>query len=161
MEGEVLKPKIVLFLCTGNYYRSRFAESLFNHLARQRGLGWEATSRGLALERGLHNIGPISQHTLAGLAARGITLVPEVRGPRALNEGDLASAHHIIAVNRDEHLPLLELKFPRYVEQVEFWQVDDCDVALPDEAMAQIERSVIRLISRSCAPEPGDATHDA
>ena len=25
--------KTVLFLCTGNYYRSRFAEELFNHEA--------------------------------------------------------------------------------------------------------------------------------
>ena len=108
MEIEALKPKITLFLCTGNYYRSRFAELLFNHLAKQRGLDWQATSRGLALERGVNNVGSISQHTLAGLAARGITLVGEVRRPRALNESDLASAHHIVAVNRAEHLPILE-----------------------------------------------------
>jgi protein-tyrosine phosphatase len=38
LEIEALKPKIMLFLCTGNYYRSRFAELLFNHLAKQRGL---------------------------------------------------------------------------------------------------------------------------
>jgi hypothetical protein len=47
LENEALKPKIMLFLCTGNYYRSRFAELLFNHLAKQRGLDWQATSRGL------------------------------------------------------------------------------------------------------------------
>ena len=64
MEIEALKPKIMLFLCTGNYYRSRFAELLFNHLAKQRGLDWQATSRGLALERGANNVGSISQHTL-------------------------------------------------------------------------------------------------
>jgi protein-tyrosine-phosphatase len=34
----------VLFLCTGNYYRSRYAEELFNHLARAEGLGWRAFS---------------------------------------------------------------------------------------------------------------------
>ena len=49
-------PKRVLFLCTGNYYRSRFAEILFNQLAPTRGLNWRADSRGLArlweLERG-------------------------------------------------------------------------------------------------------------
>jgi protein-tyrosine phosphatase len=148
LEIEALKPKIMLFLCTGNYYRSRFAELLFNHLAKQRGLDWQATSRGLALERGVNNVGSISQHTLAGLAARGIALVGEVRRPRALNESDLASAHHIVAVNRAEHLPILERKFPQCIEQVEFWHVHDCDFARPDEALAQIESSVLGLINR-------------
>lgn len=152
METKALKPKIVLFLCTGNYYRSRFAELLFNHLAKQRDLDWQATSRGLALESGVNNVGPISQHTLAGLAARNVALVAEVRRPRALNESDLAGAHHIVAVNRTEHLPILERKFPRCVEQVEFWHVHDCDFANPEEALAQIERSVLGLINR-CASE--------
>lgn len=35
----------VLFLCTGNYYRSRFAEIYFNALAAQRGSPWRADSR--------------------------------------------------------------------------------------------------------------------
>jgi protein-tyrosine phosphatase len=42
--------KTILFLCTGNYYRSRFAEELFNHHAERAGLYWVAQSRGLALE---------------------------------------------------------------------------------------------------------------
>jgi protein-tyrosine-phosphatase len=41
--------KTVLFLCTGNYYRSRFAEVLFNSVAGKLGLSWVASSRGLAL----------------------------------------------------------------------------------------------------------------
>jgi len=61
------KVKTVLFLCTGNYYRSRFAEELFNHHAERAGLDWTAQSRGLALERGAHNVGPISPVALHGL----------------------------------------------------------------------------------------------
>ena len=41
----------VLFLCTGNYYRSRFAEALFNSLAKRAELNWTADSRGLATDR--------------------------------------------------------------------------------------------------------------
>ena len=36
--------KTVLFLCTGNYYRSRFAEILFNSVAGRMGLPWKASS---------------------------------------------------------------------------------------------------------------------
>ena len=35
---------VVLFLCSGNYYRSRFAEHLFNHLAAA-DRGWQAQSQ--------------------------------------------------------------------------------------------------------------------
>jgi protein-tyrosine phosphatase len=42
--------KTILFLCSGNYYRSRFAEEQFNHHAELAGLDWVAQSRGLALE---------------------------------------------------------------------------------------------------------------
>ena len=36
--------KQVLFLCSGNYYRSRFAEHLFNWLAAKVNLSWRADS---------------------------------------------------------------------------------------------------------------------
>ncbi len=60
----------ILFLCTGNYYRSRFAEILFNRLAKSRGLSWKAESRGLALDLATDNVGPISQFALQGGISR-------------------------------------------------------------------------------------------
>src|SRR5207249_1727138 len=39
----------ILFVCTGNFYRSRFAEAVFNHYAKQRQSPWRAFSRGLAV----------------------------------------------------------------------------------------------------------------
>jgi protein-tyrosine-phosphatase len=48
----------VLFLCTGNYYRSRYAEELFNHIARAEGLGWRAFSCGAAEQAFPENVGP-------------------------------------------------------------------------------------------------------
>ena len=46
--------KTVLFLCTGNYYRSRFAGHVFNDRARKGGIAWLADSRGLALDETEH-----------------------------------------------------------------------------------------------------------
>src|SRR6185369_2827587 len=41
------EPRRVLFLCSGNYYRSRFAELFFNHLPAAEGLSYRADSAGL------------------------------------------------------------------------------------------------------------------
>ena len=62
----------VLFLCTGNYYRSRFAEVLFNSVAGRMGLPWRASSRGLALERGVNNVGPMAVSAVQALESRGL-----------------------------------------------------------------------------------------
>lgn len=145
--------RVVLFLCTGNYYRSRFAELLFNHLASQDELDWVAISRALALDLGSHNVGPISQAAVEGLIERGIPHEEEFRSPIGLQENDLANANHIVAVKRDEHLPLLERRFPRWAERVEFWLVHDLDLAPPWEALAQIDRNVRDLIQRLRTPD--------
>lgn len=60
--------RTVLFLCTGNYYRSRFAEEIFNARAAALGLDWRAESRALAIERGKNNVGPISPLVRSALA---------------------------------------------------------------------------------------------
>ena len=143
-----MRRKTVLFLCTGNYYRSRFAELLFNHLALQDSLDWVAISRALALETGSGNIGPISNAVVEGLVERGIMPEDGFRYPIGLEENDLALASHIIAVKRDEHLPLLKRRFPLWVEQVEFWRVHDIDLAPPREALAEIDQNVRGLIER-------------
>ena len=64
--------KTVLFLCTGNYYRSRYAEVLFNSVAGKMSLPWKASSRGLALERGVNNVGPMEVSAVKALEARGL-----------------------------------------------------------------------------------------
>ncbi len=138
----------VLFLCTGNYYRSRFAELLFNHLAPSHGLPWRAFSRGIAIELGVGNIGPIAASTLAALIRRSVALEAEHRHPLPLAETDLSFAGHIVALKRDEHLPMLAEKFPGWVGRVEFWHVHDIDQAHPRDALPQIEREVLGLLER-------------
>src|SRR5947209_7304175 len=100
----------ILFLCTGNYYRSRFAEMLFNHLARAEGLAWQATSRGLALERGAGNMGPMSMTALIRLRQLGIPIEADLRLPRHLSEDELADADLVIALKEAEHRPLLSAR---------------------------------------------------
>jgi len=138
----------ILFLCTGNYYRSRFAEILFNVLAHQSELDWIADSRGLAIELVPHNGGVISPFTIKGLAERGIALDHHQRLPRALKEDDLTQAHRVIALNQVEHHPYLEQQYPAWANRVEYWRVSDLDYASVEHALSEIERHVRALIGQ-------------
>jgi protein-tyrosine phosphatase len=138
--------KTILFLCTGNYYRSRFSEYLFNDLALKRSLNWEADSRGLALERGTSNVGAISHYAKTGLLERGIPLPDDLRYPLPLTEQDLTAAARVIAVDESEHRPLFAEKFPRWEKAVEYWLVHDIDRATIEIALPQLERHINRLI---------------
>ena len=148
MRELMTNPSQILFLCTGNYYRSRFAEHVFNHHAPAYQLPWRAFSRGLAIELLEEDAGPISPNTLTALAARGIPLEGEVRSPIALAEQDLIAAHHIIALKHAEHHPLMTRKFPAWTERIEYWHVHDIDCVAPEEALPQIEDAVRALLER-------------
>jgi protein-tyrosine phosphatase len=103
--------KRVLFLCTGNYYRSRFAEELFNHEAERAGLDWIAKSRGLALERGANNVGPIAPVVLHALKELTISARGTDRFPQQCTVDDLAGADFVVAVKETEHRPLMRERF--------------------------------------------------
>jgi protein-tyrosine-phosphatase len=138
------KQQIVLFLCTGNYYRSRFAEILFNSVADNMGLPWRAISKGLALERGVNNIGPMAVEAVKTLESMGICADNAVtRFPAQVTEEDLESADRVVALKQAEHLPLLQERFPAWAEKIEFWHVDDAP-----EVLGLIEQEVMGLVDR-------------
>jgi protein-tyrosine phosphatase len=141
--------KRVLFVCTGNYYRSRFAELLFNAAAEARGLSWRATSRGTdVFGAGRWNVGPISALARDALEARGVPLDPDVRMPLPLTEADLSSADLVVAVCEAEHRPHLEREFPAAATRVEYWGVEDLGVTPAEDALAALERHVAALLAR-------------
>jgi predicted translation initiation factor SUI1 len=146
--GETLmgrrKHKSILFLCTGNYYRSRFAEILFNAVATRMGLPWTASSRGLALERGVNNVGPMELSAIKALETMGYRPIDDFgRYPLQATAEDFDKADFIVALKQAEHLPLLQERFPSWIEKVEFWHVDDAP-----EVLGLIEREVMGLTAR-------------
>lgn len=140
-------PKL-LFLCTANYYRSRFAEILFNHLATESGLGWKAFSRAVAIEQGDRwNVGPISQHTRDACGERGIAIPQPLSKPTQASDADFAAADRVIALKEAEHRPYIRERFPAWQDRVEYWHVHDLDGAGPREACQHIERQVRQLVA--------------
>jgi len=150
-----MKSKIVLFLCTGNYYRSRFAEILFNSLATTMCPDYLAESRGLAEDLS-NNSGPISAHALDGLEARRILSPAMLRYPLPLAPAELQEATCIIALYEREHRPLLQRRFPGWADRIEYWQVPDLDGATSAEALDLIEQHVRKLIDRLCEADTLD-----
>ncbi|MCA9117715.1 MAG: low molecular weight phosphatase family protein [Planctomycetaceae bacterium] len=141
----------LLFLCTGNYYRSRFAEILFNSLATDFCPEWQADSCGLALERGLHNVGPISTAAVERLAELGITCDTIHRMPRSLQVADLERVQHVVAVKEAEHRELLTERFPGWADRVEYWHIHDIDFESADTALTSLEQHVRQLVQRLAA----------
>lgn len=138
--------RTVLFLCSGNYYRSRFAEAVFNHEVRRAALPWQAASAGLTWHSFGGNPGPISRHVLAALGERGILLPEPHRAPHAVTSEDLASAERIVAMKEAEHRSVLESRFPEHAGRVTFWHIDDVDVAPPSVALPLLADQVARLV---------------
>jgi predicted translation initiation factor SUI1 len=65
------------------------------------------------------------------------------RSPAQVTVNDFEQADRIVALKQAEHLPLLQERFPAWVEKVEFWQVDDAP-----EVLGLIEREVMDLAAR-------------
>ncbi len=137
--------KAILFLCTGNYYRSRFAECYFRHLAVEHKLDWQVDSRGLQLHPDNH--GPLSHHTIHECKRLSISAEP-LRMPLRLQEEDLFRAKLTIAVKETEHRPLMRQNFPDWEERIEYWEVHDLDFAPAHEALPQLRQHVESLFER-------------
>ena len=159
MENFFLSPsseRQILFLCTGNYYRSRTAEILFNHEKKAFDLQWRAYSGGLSRTYNPSNVGPISPFALAYLSMVEMTDKTVDRHPLLVKESDFAHQDLIIALSEREHRPMIEEFFPGFAEQVYYAEVGDLPLLRPEEALPQIHKTVLRLCQRLADAQADD-----
>jgi len=150
--------KNILFICTGNYYRSRFAEEYFNHLAVQKQLPWQAHSKGLSENMpSLNNPGPISMHTLEAMKERGLTGKNLERYPRPLRREDFAKADRVIAMSEIEHKPMIKGRFLAQAGMVEYFEVGDLPLETPEMAIGKIANLVDKLVVKIKRAEKKDS----
>ncbi len=139
----------ILFLCTGNYYRSRYAEAWFNHEAARRGLAWRAFSRGLAIH--LAPSAGLSPHAARRLQERRIPPRHTAAVPAQVTEADFRRAARIVVLKESEHRPLLARLHPEWEHRVEYWESDDLDRAPPEVTLPAIESRVAALLAELAA----------
>ncbi|HKK18016.1 MAG TPA: hypothetical protein VJ952_04970 [Opitutales bacterium] len=136
----------ILFICTANYYRSRFSEMYFNHLAESEGLTVRADSAALEMEKWRsYNPGELSVHTVKALGELGIDVAKPFREPRQFDP-KLHRDMRLIALSESEHRPMVARLFPEVADAVEFWKVEDVDFESPDVAIRLMKESVERCI---------------
>jgi protein-tyrosine phosphatase len=134
----------VLFVCTGNYYRSRISEILFNHLAIGAKIPVRAFSRGFRLNP-VKNKGVISPHAIPFLSSLNIT-PREVGEPTPLSEPDLTQAHKVIVLDEKEHRPMMTFYFPDWENKVEYWSFEDDYIVSPGEMLPSLKAQVEALV---------------
>jgi len=145
----------LLFLCSGNYYRSRFAEDYFNHLAKNKGLKWKAFSKGLSENMpSPNNPGPISVHTIQALSQRNIESNNLGRYPQKVDNQDFIKYEKIIALSKLEHGPMLSDRFSQHLDKVEYFEVGDLPLEEPKAAMSKLSMLVEQLVSELDGPTP-------
>lgn len=139
----VREHQLVLFLCTGNFYRSRYAEALFNYEAPIRGLQWRAHSAGFRPHLATEDL---SHYVEEQLATRGISADHTRQLPGKVTVEELTEAALVIALYESEHRPMMREQFPRWTQRVHYWDVPDIDELTPDHALPLIDAKVESLI---------------
>jgi protein-tyrosine phosphatase len=143
----------VLFVCTGNYYRSRFAQAYFNHKAQAAGLPWKAVSRGLRIEPGRDGVSPLTRQELA---RRAVPADLSQGDPRSLTADDLSNSDYVVILDETEHRPMMEARFPNPpAGKIHYWRIPDvpkCDAPTACQAMAKAIDQLLPLLPE--LPEP-------
>ena len=139
-------PPPVLFICTGNFYRSRHAEAVFNWHAHRAGLAIRAFSRGLLTSMVADEPTRLSPNTARRLAELGIGEHLTAPEPIQLSEADLVRAGRAIALRKDEHWGMVRRAHPEWVDRIEYWDVRDIDELGSEHALPAIERQVVELV---------------
>ena len=119
----------ILFLCTGNYYRSRLAEELLRYNAKKADLEIECDSAGLGKIPNPSNPGPIGIAALEYLQKRGISSLSLARYPKQWTPSDIQTADIIVCMNEREHRVMFERQARPFLNhgQIVFWRIPDVE----------------------------------
>ena len=136
--------KQVLFVCTGNHYRSRFAETLFNQKAREAHLDWTAVSRGFQLVPSQQGMSSLAQRELI---RRGVPQALCQGDPKSLTKQDLERSDYIVLMDEAEHRPLLDKQFPtRDDRKIHYWHIGETGKMNPSKAFQAMSVDIEELI---------------
>ena len=124
----------VLFVCTANIHRSRFAEEVFNHLAKKGDSVHQAFSAGLRV--GDYSFRTIYYPALDNLKKLKITPLRPNDHSIHIEEVDIHEYDRIICMDEGEHRPMVTGNANLDDDLFEYWNIIDepqvkSDISLP------------------------------
>lgn len=147
---EIGRDGVLLFICTGNFYRSRFAEHYFEHCCEAQGIDWVAESRGLrGWDTGAR--GRMSPATVEMMRELGVSVPYVIRSPHLTTPTDVEAVTRIIALDGSEHRPLVGQWLAKFEDRIEYWEVPDVDRVDPSVALPAIVEQVDHLVAELVA----------
>ncbi len=146
-------PIRLLFVCMGNICRSPLAESVFRHLARERGVEdrFEIDSAGTS---GYHVGAPPDRRSAATALARGVRVAGS---SRQLAARDLSRFDYVIAMDADNLAEIEALRAAAggtaHVHRLREWDPEAGGLDVPDPYYggARGFEDVHDMVERSCA----------
>ena len=143
----------VLFLCSRNICSSQVAAALFNHAAMGylKGRfpvkplsGWKAISRGLEVDP-LGDVA-LSPNAIGYLNQQEIA-VNQNRLALSVEPSDLLWSDRIIALNEEDHRPIIEDRFAFWSNRIEYWNVPDFHESNWGKALPRLESNIFELLA--------------
>ena len=142
----------ILFVCTGNYYRSKFCENVWQYLLEKFNQEGKVSSSGLKPELALlwkEAFGNVSPFTTKALNKIGVPLYDD-SSLHLLTEYEVKSNDKIVFINRDEHMPLLsDLEISVPISKIIAWENEDVDQEFPIETLFLMMSNVCDLFQET------------
>lgn len=138
----------VLFVCTGNYYRSKFCENLWYFLLEKFDKEGEVSSSGLKPELASlwkDAFGPVSPFTTKALRVMSIPLYNS-SSLNPLSQSEVFENDKVVFINKEEHMPLLsESGITIPISKIICWENEDVDEEFPMESIFRMTDNVCKL----------------
>lgn len=146
----------VCFVCTGNYYRSRFAEAVFNFMVKECGKEYVAESRGLNISaadevaKDYGELSPYTKHKMEDLDIP-INFTSEKR--QSISKQDLEDFDIIVIMDRAEHFKMVKEFVGEDEDMIasaknfKYWAIKDVFDWEPDETLGAILANVNKFFN--------------
>ena len=137
----------ILFICTGNFYRSKFCEAFMENEGKVLKIPIRTMSRGFEIslaDKVASIYGETSPYTIQRLDQLGIDCGKVKKRRTPVSQHDINSNDIIVIIDKAEHSPYMEnFDFPE--NRTVFWEVKDIADWTAKETLDELEKSCHKL----------------
>ena len=136
----------ILFVCTGNIFRSRFAEEVFNHLCKINGV--DATAFSAGLQVGRYKQRKIYWPAMSELERLKIEPLRSNEDSVHINDIDVSIYYQIICMDEEEHKPMVRSNELLSGFTFQYWNIVDMPKVSSDISLPKCYKKVESLIDQ-------------